>query len=46
MYNLLERENYLRENEFNKICGVNLFFCQIHFYKNAKYYFECFCHKK
>ena len=41
IYNLLEYENYVRENNLTKILGLNLFCCQIDFYENAKYYFDC-----
>ena len=44
-YNLLEHENYIRENNLNKIIGLNLFCCHINFYKNANYYFDCYCYK-
>lgn len=45
-YNLLEYENYIRENNLNLIFSLNLCFYKINFYgNNPKYYFTCFCHK-
>ena len=46
IYYDLEHINYLRENDINKICGFNLFCCQINFYRNAKYYFNCYYYRK
>lgn len=46
-YNLLEHENYVRENNLNKVFTINLFCYQINVYNNhPKYYFTCFCHKR
>ena len=44
-YNLLEHENYVRENKLTKIFSLYLFCYQINFYENPKYCFDCFCFK-
>ena len=45
VYHGLEADNFIKENNINKICQFNLFCCQIYFYKNAKYYFHCYYYK-
>lgn len=45
-YNLLEHENYIRENNLTQILCFNLFCYQIIFYNNPKYYFNCICYKR
>ena len=45
IYNLLEHENHVRENNLHIVFAINLCCYQINFYKNPKYYFSCFCYK-
>ena len=46
-YNLLEYENYIKENNLIQVFSFNLFCYQIKFYKNnPKYYFTCYCYKR
>ena len=43
------QENYLMENNYTKISGINLFCCELNFYKNWIYYlqqFICYIYKK
>jgi hypothetical protein len=37
-----EQDNYLRENNYKKMCGVNLWCCELNFYRNVLYYYQQF----
>jgi hypothetical protein len=41
-YSVLEYEQHAE----NKCFNIDMLCCQIDFYKNALYYFECFCYTK
>ena len=36
------QENYIRENDYIKTCGINLYCCELNFYKNGVYYLQQF----
>lgn len=40
--------NYIRENNYKKSCGINLYCCELNFYRNATHYlqqFVCYIYK-
>ena len=42
------QENYIRENNYEKTYSINLYCCQLNFYKNGIYYlqqFICYLYK-
>ena len=46
IYDVIERENYIRDNNFKKKCSLYLYCCQYDLYENAiQYYnqFMCYC---
>lgn len=43
-----KQENYIRENNYKKTCGINLYCCELNFYRNGIYYlrqFICYFYK-
>ena len=45
---LRDQEIYIRKNNYEKTCGLNLYCCQLNFYKNEIYYlqqFICYLYK-
>ena len=42
-YSVLE---YEREHAPNTCLSMNVWYCQINFYKSATHYFNCFCYEK
>ncbi len=42
-YNTIRyQENYIRENNYEKTCGINIYCCELNFYKNGTYYLQQF----
>lgn len=45
---LTQQKTYIINNNYKKQCGINLYCCQLNFYKNTEYYlqqFICFLYK-
>ena len=36
------QEIYIRENNYVKTCGIDLYCCELNFYKNGTYYLQQF----
>jgi hypothetical protein len=41
-HTLSYQENYIRENNYIKICDIKLCCCELNFYKNRIYYLQQF----
>ena len=39
---LQNHENYIVQNNYKKTCAINLYCCQLNFYKNATHYLQQF----
>lgn len=45
---LQEQNNYIRQNNYKKTCLVNLYCCELSFYRNSTHYlqkFICYLYK-
>ena len=41
-YSPVQQQNYIREHNYDKICGICLFCCELNFYRNGTYYLQEF----
>ena len=41
-HTLRYQEKYIKDNNYEKICAINLYCCELNFYRNGIYYLQQF----